>query len=59
MGSMRSLPPGRMFVRWPLAGGLWAQQVHGLITQDEDSRHYGSNVAGTAQIVRWFSQLAR
>jgi hypothetical protein len=22
------------------------------------SRHFGSNVAGTAQIVRWFSQLA-
>jgi hypothetical protein len=25
----------------------------------QGSRHYGSNVAGTAQIVRWFSQLAR
>jgi hypothetical protein len=26
---------------------------------NQGSRHYGSNVAGTAQIVRWFSQLAR
>jgi hypothetical protein len=25
----------------------------------QGSRHYGSNVAGTAQIVRWFGQLAR
>jgi hypothetical protein len=26
---------------------------------NQDSRHYGSNAAGTAQIVRWFTTLAR
>jgi hypothetical protein len=31
----------------------------GLGTPDHaGSRHFGSNVAGTAAIVRWFSQLA-
>jgi hypothetical protein len=61
-------PQGLAMLRHPsgaLAGALRIDDsgarvpVVNLGTPDnQGSRHYGSNVAGTAQIVRWFSEVA-
>jgi hypothetical protein len=40
------------------ARGARAQVVNLGTPDNQGSRHYGSNVAATAKIVRWFSQLA-